>query len=81
MLSYFIYGMAILLVLFMDLNFILHYFMAGMVMVLIYNNPSFKAWVKEIADYTWTKKYNKKIKSKLYLKLPFSSWVQTVEKF
>ncbi len=79
MLSYFFYVMAIFLVLFVDLNYSLHYFMAVMVTLLIYNNPSFKAWIKEIAEYTGTRKYYKKIKSTLYLKPSFSSLVQQVE--
>ncbi len=52
----------ILVILFFDGNFILHYLIITMLLLLIYNHPEWKSWLKEVVEYTNTKSYYKKIK-------------------
>jgi hypothetical protein len=44
--SYIFYAILILLILFVDMNYIIHYFLSFIAIFMIYNHPSFKSYIK-----------------------------------
>ena len=62
-LSYLFYALLTIWICLSDLNFLLHYTFGFMLMILIYNHPSSKSWVKEIVEMTNTRQFYKKCKN------------------
>lgn len=62
-LSYAFYAVLLLMILMVDMNYIMHYFLGSMILVMLYNHPSFKSWVKEIVEYTHMEGYYKRLQS------------------